>query len=86
MSVLLLVPQPKFPLSFWLLLPKLSAGALAPYWAIMGVAGAVIGWIYQALWAIPNFEGELVSGANHNMCGSHYQIVDARVLKFLRNN
>jgi acetyl esterase/lipase len=53
MSVLLLSPQPKFPISFWLLLPKLSAGALAPYWAIMGVAGAVIGWIYQALWAIP---------------------------------
>jgi pimeloyl-ACP methyl ester carboxylesterase len=26
----------------------------------------------QARRLIPNFEGELVSGANHNMCGSHY--------------
>ena len=53
MGILLLVPQPKFPLSFWFLLPKLPAGALSPYWAIMGVAGAVIGWGYQALWAVP---------------------------------
>ncbi len=35
---------------------------------------------------LPNFEGELVTGANHNMCGSHYPIVDARVLNFLKNN
>jgi pimeloyl-ACP methyl ester carboxylesterase len=35
---------------------------------------------------IPNFEGGLVSGAKHNMCGSHYQIVDARVLDFLNGN
>jgi acetyl esterase/lipase len=32
---------------------KLIAGALSPYWAVMGVVGAVIGWAYQALWAIP---------------------------------
>ena len=32
---------------------------------------------------IPNFEGELVPQSNHNMCGSHYRIVDARVLDFL---
>jgi acetyl esterase/lipase len=36
-----------------LLIPKLTAGALSPYWAIMGLVGAVIGWVYQALWAIP---------------------------------
>jgi acetyl esterase/lipase len=53
LSVLLLIPQPKFPLSFWFLLPKLPAGALSPYWAVMGVVGAVIGWGYQALWAVP---------------------------------
>ena len=35
---------------------------------------------------LPNFEGDLVPGANHNMCGSHYQIVDARVLDFLKDN
>jgi len=26
---------------------------LSPIWAIIGAAGAVIGWIYQGLWAIP---------------------------------
>ena len=35
---------------------------------------------------IPDFEGELVPGSNHNMCGSHYQIVDGRVLDFLNHN
>ena len=35
---------------------------------------------------LPNFEGELVQGSKHNMCGSHYQIVDARVLDFLSEN
>lgn len=35
---------------------------------------------------LPNFKGELVPGANHNMCGSHYQIVDAHVIKFLKDN
>jgi acetyl esterase/lipase len=35
------------------LFPKLTAIALSPYWAIMGTVGAVIGWVYQALWAIP---------------------------------
>jgi hypothetical protein len=52
-SVLLLIQQPKFPLSFYLLFPKLIGGALSPYWAIMGAVGAVIGWGYQALWAVP---------------------------------
>ena len=35
---------------------------------------------------IPNFAGELVPGANHNMCGSHANIVNARVLEFLNDN
>ena len=35
---------------------------------------------------IPNLEGELVPGANHNMCVSHCQLVDARVLDFLNQN
>jgi acetyl esterase/lipase len=53
MSVLLLIPQ-KFPLGFFLVwIPKLAAGALSPYWAIMGVVGAVIGAVYEAYWAIP---------------------------------
>ena len=43
MGVLLIVPQPKFPASFWLLLPKLPAGAFSPYWAVIGAVGAVIG-------------------------------------------
>ncbi|MCP4286697.1 MAG: hypothetical protein GY792_19995, partial [Gammaproteobacteria bacterium] len=34
-------------------LAKLIAGALSPFWAVVGVVGAVIGWAYQALWAIP---------------------------------
>jgi hypothetical protein len=32
---------------------KLTAGSLSPYWAIMGAAGAVFGWVYGALWAVP---------------------------------
>jgi acetyl esterase/lipase len=35
------------------LLAKLIAGALSPYWAIMGAVGAVMGWVYQAFWAVP---------------------------------
>jgi acetyl esterase/lipase len=52
MSVLFLI-QLKIPRGFIGLLPKLTAGALSPYWAVMGVVGAVIGWVYQAVWAIP---------------------------------
>jgi hypothetical protein len=52
MSVLFLI-QTKIPLAFMVWVPKLAAGALSPYWAIMGAAGVVIGWIYQAFWAIP---------------------------------
>jgi acetyl esterase/lipase len=53
MSFLLLIGQPKFPLSFWLLLPKLPAGALSPYWAIIGAAGGIIGGISGVYWTIP---------------------------------
>jgi acetyl esterase/lipase len=53
MSVLFLIKLPMPPPGFLLLIPKLTAGALSPYWAIMGLVGAVIGWVYQALWAIP---------------------------------
>ena len=33
---------------------------------------------------IPDFEGELVPGCRHDMCSSQHQIVDARVLDFLK--
>ena len=52
MSILLLI-KTKNPLGWITLVPKLTANALSPYWAIMGAAGAVIGWVYQALWAVP---------------------------------
>src|SRR5262245_36267790 len=34
---------------------------------------------------IPDCQGELVPGCRHDMCSSQHQIVDARVLDFLRN-
>jgi acetyl esterase/lipase len=50
MSVLLLVrlkePSP-------VMFAKLFAGALSPYWAIAGAAGAAIGWVYRAIWVVP---------------------------------
>jgi acetyl esterase/lipase len=52
MSLLFLI-QTKNPLG-WILLPlKLPPGALSPIWAIMGAVGAVLGWVVQALWAVP---------------------------------
>jgi pimeloyl-ACP methyl ester carboxylesterase len=33
---------------------------------------------------IPEFEGELVPGCRHDMCASRHDIVDARVLEFLK--
>jgi len=33
---------------------------------------------------IPDLEGELVSGCRHDMCASRHDIVDARVLEFLK--
>lgn len=53
MSVLFFILPKKFILKTIALVPILIAGALSPYWAIMGIAGAAIGWIYQAFWAIP---------------------------------
>ena len=52
MSFLFLIHL-RSPLGWIALFPKLTAGALSPYWAIMGAVGAVIGWWYQAPWAIP---------------------------------
>jgi acetyl esterase/lipase len=52
MSLFFLV-QVRFPQGFFVLLPKLLAGALSPYWAIIGLVGAVVGWVYQAFWAVP---------------------------------
>jgi len=52
MCSLFLIRQ-KVSIGFLALLPKLSAMALSPYWAIIGALGAILGWIYQALWAIP---------------------------------
>jgi len=53
MSVLFFVQPKAFIIKTMALVPILTAAALSPYWAIIGAAGAVIGWIYQALWAIP---------------------------------
>jgi acetyl esterase/lipase len=32
---------------------RLAAAALSPFWAIMGMVGAIIGWVYQAFWTVP---------------------------------
>jgi acetyl esterase/lipase len=53
MSVLFLIKLPMPPPGFVLLIPKLTAGALSPYWAIMGAVGAIFGGISGAYWAIP---------------------------------
>ncbi len=50
---LLLLVKLKSPLGVMIWFPKLTAGALSSIWAIMGAAGVVIGWGYQAPWAIP---------------------------------
>jgi acetyl esterase/lipase len=50
---LLLVMRTKNPVGWISLAPKSAAGALSPYLAIMGLAGAVLGWVYEAYWAIP---------------------------------
>jgi acetyl esterase/lipase len=49
----LLVMRTKNPAGWLSLAPKSAAGALSPYWAIMGTAGAVLGWAYAAYWTIP---------------------------------
>jgi len=51
MSILFLI-KPRASLLFVLFAP-LTAGTLSPIWAIMGAVGAVLGWAYGALWAVP---------------------------------
>ena len=50
MSALFLV-RPNVKLLFILFLPMFAA-ALSPLWAVLGAAGAVLGWIYGAPWAV----------------------------------
>jgi hypothetical protein len=50
MSALFLV-RPKAQLLFLLFLP-LVASAMSPVWTITGLAGALLGWIYGAPWAV----------------------------------
>jgi pimeloyl-ACP methyl ester carboxylesterase len=38
----------------------------------------------RARWLIPDFEGELVPGCRHDMCSSQHELVNARVLEFLK--
>jgi acetyl esterase/lipase len=52
MGFLLLI-RTKNPIGWIVMVPKVIAGALSPVWVIMGVVGALIGLVYQALWAIP---------------------------------
>jgi acetyl esterase/lipase len=43
----------KSPRGWYFIIPKIITLALSPYWVIIGVAGAILGIIYQAIWAIP---------------------------------
>jgi len=52
MSVLLPIHL-RSPRGWIVWFPKLAAGGLSPYWAVIGAIGAVLGWAYDALWAIP---------------------------------
>ncbi|MFC1921720.1 alpha/beta hydrolase fold domain-containing protein [Chloroflexota bacterium] len=52
MCALLLI-RTKNPYGWFVLIFKLAAGTFSPFWAIMGAVGAVIGWVYDALWAVP---------------------------------
>ena len=52
MSLLLLI-RTKSPTGWFVLIPKLTAGALSPIWAVLGTVGAVIGWVYQSFWSVP---------------------------------
>lgn len=49
----LLVIRMKNPAGWLLMAPKSAAGALSPYLAVMGLAGAVLGWESEAYWTIP---------------------------------
>ena len=52
MSILFLIKLKKPTLVLFAISAGI-AGALSPFWAIMGAVGAIIGWAYQAFWAIP---------------------------------
>ncbi len=52
MSILLLI-KPKVSVGFMVIWLPLVAGALSPFWAIIGLSGAIIGWLNQALWSVP---------------------------------
>ena len=52
MSILLLIHL-RSPLGWAVWFPKLAAAGLSPLWAIMGIVGAALGWVFQALWVIP---------------------------------
>ena len=49
----LLVIRMKNPAGWLLMAPKSAAGALSPYLAVMGLAGAILGWESEAYWTIP---------------------------------
>ncbi len=51
MSVLLIVRN-KAPLGFIGLFPKLAAGALSPWWFLMGLAGAILGGLAGNVWTL----------------------------------
>jgi acetyl esterase/lipase len=51
MSALFLV-RPNVKLLMILFLPMFAA-ALSPFWTVLGVVGALLGWVYGALWAVP---------------------------------
>jgi len=53
MSLLLIIRLKVTLLGLVLWSLKLAAGALSPFWAIIGAAGALLGWVYGALWAVP---------------------------------
>jgi acetyl esterase/lipase len=50
MSILLFIKLKGISMT---LFAKLAAAALSLEWAFLGAAGAVLGWIYQAYWAVP---------------------------------
>jgi acetyl esterase/lipase len=43
----------KSPQGWFFIVPKIVILALSPYWAIIGAIGAVLGVVYQVIWAIP---------------------------------
>jgi acetyl esterase/lipase len=52
MSILLLIKLKEPTLIMFAILAGI-ASSLSPYWAIIGAVGAVLGWAYQAPWAVP---------------------------------